>query len=287
MANKQERWISIMIVPEDGTGLRKWRLTNRKFSYLKAALVASGVFLLIGLTSMVSLVIMYGKVKDYKRSNEQLLEATSKLDTIASRLNRYAEKERKLREILDSDFQLPVSMKTEDVTSDSRLALSSGEKTGDEFGQLLKRQEDRLRMVPSIWPVNAWKVSKNFKNTGNPRLDHYGIDILAPKGSGVHATADGKVIFAGSSRVLGLHVIIDHGENNWVTKYGHNKSLLVAEGDNVIKGQTIAVYGDSEDASGTGAHLHYAMFYKGKPENPLNSLPEKSGMKIALQLNSK
>ena len=284
MVNKKERWISIMIVPEDGTGLRKWRITNRRFSFLKATLVATGIFLLIGLTSMVSLAIMYGKVKDYKRSNEQLLKATSKLDTIASRLNRYVEKERKLREILNSDFQLPGPMNASDVTSDSRLVKSPAEKTGDEFGQLLKRQEDRMRMVPSIWPVNAWKVSKKFKNTGNPLLDHYGIDILAPKGSSVHATADGKVIFAGSSRELGLHVIIDHGMNNWVTKYGHNKSLLVAEGDNVLKGQAIAVYGGSEDSSGTGAHLHYAMFYKGKPENPLNSLPEKSGLKIASQL---
>lgn len=283
MAIYKERWISIMIVPEDGTGLRKWRITNRRFTFLKAILVATGFFLLFGLASMVSLVIMSGKVKDYKSSNEQLLEAASKLDIIDSRLNRYVEKERKLREILDTDFQLPVSMKVEDVTSDSRMVMSSSDKTDDEFDQLLKRQEDRMRMIPSIWPVNAWKVSKQYKNTGNPRLDHYGIDILAPKGSSVNATADGKVIFAGSSKELGLHIVIDHGENNWVTKYGHMKSLIVAEGDYVIKGQTIAVYGGSGDSTVTGAHLHYAMFYKGKPENPLNSLPEKSGMKIALQ----
>jgi len=78
-------------------------------------------------------------------------------------------------------------------------------------------------------------------------------------------------------------VIIDHGDNGWVTKYGHNESLLVKEGDYVLKGQTIAVFGGSEGSS-TGIHLHYEMYFRGKPENPLEHLPEKPGMKVALQV---
>ncbi len=283
MTNDRQRWISIMIVPENGTRVREWRITNKMFAFLKAALVVTGVFLLLGIFSMISLAIMYGKVREYKQYNVQLLDATGKLKTIASRLERYEEKERKLREIIGSDFQLPTAMNIENIRSDSKMVSSSMEQGTDEFGRLLKRQEDRMRLVPSIWPVNAWKISKEFRNTGNPRLDHYGIDILAPKNSSVFATADGRVIFSGTDKDYGLMVVIDHGDNNWVTKYGHNESLLVKEGDYVIKGQTITIFGGSEGSS-TGAHLHYELHYKGKPENPLEHLPERPGIIIALQV---
>ena len=73
---------------------------------------------------------------------------------------------------------------------------------------------------------------------------------------------------------------INHGDNGWVTKYGHNESLLVKEGEIVRKGQRIAIYGGT-DSSSTGKHLHYAIFYKGKPVNPLeNGLKEKPWMKF-------
>ena len=283
MANERQRFISIMIVPEDGTIVRKWRLTNKRFAFLKATVVVTGVFLLIGIASMISLALMYGKVREYERYNARLIEATGKLSTIASRLERYEVKERKLRAIIGSDFQLPSAMNIENVDSDSKMVSSSMEQGTDEFGRLLKRQEDRMRLIPSIWPVNAWKISKEFRNTGNPRLDHYGIDILAPKNSSVFATADGRVVFAGFDRDYGNMVVIDHGDNGWVTKYGHNESLLVKEGDYVLKGQTIAIFGGSEGSS-TGVHLHYEMYFRGKPENPLEHLPDKPGMKVALQV---
>jgi murein DD-endopeptidase MepM/ murein hydrolase activator NlpD len=48
--------------------------------------------------------------------------------------------------------------------------------------------------------------------------------------------------------------------------------LLVKYGDTVRKGQPIAIYGGAGGAS-TGTHLHFAMYYKGKPVNPLDHLP--------------
>jgi len=112
------------------------------------------------------------------------------------------------------------------------------------------------------------------------RLDHHGIDILAPKTSTVLATADGEVAFAENDEQLGLCIIINHGENGWITKYGHNELLLVKVGEFVRKGQAIAIFGGSDKVS-TGAHLHYGMFYRGKPVNPLDYLPEIPRLKIA------
>lgn len=280
MANEGKTWISIMIVPEDGTSVRKWRITSKRFFFLKASFIASCVFILIGFASIVGLGFMYSKLTEYKHYNFQLLQATSKLNTIASRLERYEARERKLRTIIGSDFQLPAAMNAGDVISGVQVAGATPDVRTDEFGRLLRRQEERMRRVPSVWPVNAWQISKKFVNTGNKRQDHHGIDILAPRKSGVFSTADGKVVYSGFYPNYGLLIIINHGDSGWITKYGHNESLLVKEGEYVRKSQRIAVFGGS-DESGTGSHLHYGMFYRGKPVNPLDSLKEKPWMNVA------
>jgi murein DD-endopeptidase MepM/ murein hydrolase activator NlpD len=87
------------------------------------------------------------------------------------------------------------------------------------------------------------------------------------------------VVFAGNDDLLGLLVMIDH-ENGWETRYGHNESLLIKAGDTVRKGQPIAVYGGKDGAS-TGAHLHFAAYYRGKPVNPLDILPPNPTMQIS------
>lgn len=280
MANEGKKWISIMIVPEDGTGVKKWRITGRRFFYFKASFIASCVFILLGFASIVGLGFMYSKLTEYKHYNFQLLQATSKLNTIASRLERYEERERRLRAIIGSDFELPAAMNTGDALSEVQAAGTTADIRTDEFGNLMKRQEARMRRVPSVWPVTAWQISKTFSNTGNKRQDHHGIDILAPRKSGVFATADGRVVFSGFDPDFGQLVIINHGDSGWITKYGHNESLLVKEGENVRKSQRIAVFGGSDESS-TGSHLHYGMFYRGKPVNPLDSLKEKPWMNVA------
>jgi murein DD-endopeptidase MepM/ murein hydrolase activator NlpD len=73
-------------------------------------------------------------------------------------------------------------------------------------------------------------------------------------------------------------VEIDHG-NSWVTRYGHNANLLVSYGDEVKKGQTVAVYGGN-DPAGSGPHLHYAMLYNKKPVNPLDYLEPTAKMNV-------
>ena len=122
------------------------------------------------------------------------------------------------------------------------------------------------------------QVTKEFKNTGNPHTDHHGIDILAPGKTSVVASADGTVTLADIDSKLGLLVVIDHN-NGWVTKYGHNAAFMVKYGEFVKKGQQIAVFGGSDNSS-TGAHLHFGMFYKGQPVNPLHWLEKKPKLNL-------
>lgn len=279
MAAGRDKWISIMIVPEDGAGMRKWRVTSKRYLLFKAGFWFMSVFLVVGLISMVLSIVLYSKVRYYKTYNTQLVEATGKLNNVASRLDRYEEKEKKLRTMLGGDLELPeaVAVDASELEDDKTTSADAG--SANELEKAISAEEARLRRLPTMWPVEAWQISSTFKMTGDPRTDHQGIDILAPMKTGVAASADGKVIFADTDERYGNLVVIDHG-NGWQTKYGHLESMLVKPGAVVSRGSLIGVFGGSGGET-TGPHLHFAMFYKGQPVDPLVWLEEKPLLNIA------
>lgn len=270
--DRREKWISIMIVPEEGSGVKKWRITNRMFRRLKLFIGMVVVFLVIGALSLLSVGVMYAKMKHYQRSNARVLAAMKNFDTVMARLDRFEEKEKLLREILGSNIALPKAPEEAAAAAPAEQAGKSA--PANEIEHAIARREAELRKKPDVWPVRAWRLSDQFdENRG-----HYGIDVIAPKGSNVTATADGRVVFAGMDERLGMLVAIDH-ENGWETRYGHNRLLLVKYGDTVRKGQPIAIYGGTEGET-TGIHLHYEMLFREKYVDPLRYLPPISMLKI-------
>ncbi len=100
----------------------------------------------------------------------------------------------------------------------------------------------------------------------NPAERHYGLDIVAPRNESVKATLDGTVIFAGWTSESG-HVIHVQHANNLVSVYEHNAVLLKKEGQTVKAGEAIAITGNSGELS-TSPHLHFELWYDGKPIDP-------------------
>lgn len=94
---------------------------------------------------------------------------------------------------------------------------------------------------------------------------HNGIDIGIPSGTEVKAADGGLVKFSGYKGTYGKLIIIDHGANK-ETRYAHNSVLKVKAGENVFKGQLIALSGNT--GRSTGPHLHFEVRVNGNPVNP-------------------
>lgn len=121
---------------------------------------------------------------------------------------------------------------------------------------------------PSLWPVNGrllsyWGMRTDpFSGSGT---FHSGVDISAPIGTVVKATADGVVTRCEWSGAYGRLVVIDHGGGiqSW---YAHLSRFEVIPGQEVRRGQIIGGTGASGRV--TSPHLHYEVRNGGNPVNP-------------------
>lgn len=98
---------------------------------------------------------------------------------------------------------------------------------------------------------------------------HSGADIAADSGEEIRSYLDGVVEKCALSASYGYYVCIDHGDG-LKTLYAHASKLLCKEGDNVKKGDVIALVGDTGRA--TGSHLHFEVYYGGETQNPRDYL---------------
>ncbi|MEM7571330.1 MAG: M23 family metallopeptidase [Bacteroidota bacterium] len=96
-------------------------------------------------------------------------------------------------------------------------------------------------------------------------LMHRGIDLVAPLGTPVYATANGQVIFAGPNGDNGIQVRIAH-EGGYTTVYNHLQEALVKEFDVVNLGAQIAKVGNT--GASTGPHLHYEIWHNDEAIDP-------------------
>ena len=119
-----------------------------------------------------------------------------------------------------------------------------------------------------IWPV-AGTVVREFGAQGSR-----GIEIAGRPGAPVKAVDAGRIVYAGDKlKQYGLMVIVKH-DDHFVTAYGNNRRLMVAEGANVQRGTTIGEMGVGGEGQ---ALLQFEMREDGRPVDPLAYLSPGSG----------
>ena len=135
--------------------------------------------------------------------------------------------------------------------------------------------KDSLARIPSILPIENFPLDNVGASVGRKMhpfykqvVYHGGLDLVAPVGVEVRATADGRVESVDRAQKLqGTRIVIDHG-NGYETVYAHLSDLLVRRGQKVRRGDVIGRTGNS--GTSFAPHLHYEVILNGAQLDPLN-----------------
>ncbi len=171
-----------------------------------------------------------------------------------------------LSEPATGDGQLPnllADLQSLDNTLDQQLQ----QLTALESLMLDRKLSDRAQ--PRGRPIKTGWLSSYFGKRADPVSGksswHKGVDFAGKRGAPVIAVSDGVVSFSGDRYGYGNMVEIRHG-NGYVTRYAHNQENVVAVGDKVSQGQTIALIGST--GRSTGPHVHFEVHRNGQPVDP-------------------
>ena len=169
----------------------------------------------------------------------------------------------------------------------NEIGSATGEKS--EYQKQLEEQEKLLNEIEEqiaraanpdayegtatgfIWPCPSYtRISSRFGPRPQPvpgaSTNHKGVDLAAPYGANILASAAGVVTTSKYSASAGNYVVIAHG-NGISTVYMHASSLLVSVGQTVSQGQVIAKVGSTGYSSGN--HLHFGVIKNGTYVDPL------------------
>jgi murein DD-endopeptidase MepM/ murein hydrolase activator NlpD len=142
---------------------------------------------------------------------------------------------------------------------------------------VLMNENLQERVYPQGRPVSSGWISSYFGKrtdpfTGKP-ANHTGVDFAGKMGQEIAAVADGVVTWSGDRYGYGVMIEINHG-NGYSTRYAHNSENLVNVGDEVKKGQSVALMGETGRA--TGPNLHFEVLKNGHRVNPVNFIRDRA-----------
>lgn len=152
------------------------------------------------------------------------------------------------------------------------VQMASQSRSYDTISLLATKKAEMLASIPAIRPLkNMYSISSGFGRRYHPILKtlrpHTGIDIAAPRGTPVYATADGYISGEPGGSGYGIVVIINHGYS-YKSVYAHLSKKAVKAGQKVKRGQIIGYVGNT--GLSLGPHLHYEIIKNGSYVNPVH-----------------
>ena len=286
----RSRFHTIVFVPQSQKRTRQFRVSGR---WLTTVAVAAA--LVLGFVGWVTItqVRSAAELRDLariERENEELRRANDSFEASISRLQQaLTDAEDRTRELaIVAGLEQMVGGEPENRpfetgaggsyassaapnNHDLSLLEARASRLGGRLDEVNGAVEDRLlllRSTPMISPVRG-VINSGFGFRRDPitgqRSHHDGIDISADRGQPVFATADGIVVRAERAGNLGRAVYLVH-RFGYETRFGHLSKILVEEGQEIRRGDTLGWVGNSGRA--TGYHLHYEVRLSGDTRDP-------------------
>jgi murein DD-endopeptidase MepM/ murein hydrolase activator NlpD len=250
------------------------------------AIYAIGVLAVIGLFSVAGMASSYArmawKVANYNALQEQMGHLRNQYEALEKEATETNEQLASLQ-VLASEVTVAFGVKQKlegpsDIKAEGAL-LPDFNETLEQYdflkGAKLSRRLARpisASARPSLWPVIG-RLGSSFGERTDPfngmGAFHAGIDLTVDQGTPVKVTGDGVVLRAEWSGGYGKLVVVDHG-NGLQTYYGHLSRFTVVPGQDVRRGQVLAMSGST--GRSTAPHLHYEVHQSGTPVNPYRFL---------------
>ena len=279
---KQDYFILVLAHSLHGR-LRRVHIPHR-FVYGILMLAVFGLLSLAGVVS--SYARMALKVSNYNSLRSEADNLRARYARLQSTVNQTNEQLATLQNFAEQ-VTVAYGIKQElegpsDLVSEARLTPTISESIAEynylesstvpHYSNRRSRSVLRQTMAPAGWPVNG-RLESGYGVRSDPFSGegayHTGVDISAPMGTRVLATADGQVVHAGMSGGYGRLCIVDHG-NGYQTYYGHLSRLSVMVGQEIRHGDVIGAVGMT--GRSTGPHLHYEVRVGSAPVNPYRFL---------------
>ena len=162
---------------------------------------------------------------------------------------------KKLAQILESDVDSLINKLLGDVSLPSSGAVSSGKEESYQLPVKHTKGGKEIDEKNKPWIVGTF-IPGQYVNVTHPQ-GHNGVDLKAPRGTPIYPIASGEVIEAREYGKGGKTLKVSHEDGKVVSYYAHMDEVLVSPGQKVTQGTVIGRMGDTGNAKGRGAHLHY------------------------------
>ena len=255
---------------EEKVSFKLSRLNVFVVGTLSAVALIAATIVLVAFTSLREYIPGYAST-DLKRQAVSLAEVTDSLSQIISYNERYIER---IRMVLKGDYA-PSQIENDSLDLPFNLDTTTVALTPIREDSILRARvalEDRYNLFESntkaletaLFPPVSGLITQGF----DQEIKHYAIDITAEEDAPVKAITSGTVVFSEWTSDTGYVIMIQH-RNGMLSVYKHNGALLKNQGDQVLAGEVVAAVGNTGEYS-TGAHLHFELWEKDRPVNPLN-----------------
>lgn len=251
------------------------------FNYARVMLVLGLAFLITVLLSVYLVTVVLEQWLDprytVRQTNRQLVDLTVRLDSLEYELALREQYVQNIHRIIGGDTSFFEGLDEDRVRVDVNNAdmefRESIQPIDSQIRAEFEGQEMGVMSYTTSRPGDFQDLFLFSPLSGivtdgfNPKLNHFGVDIVAKENEPVKCVADGVVILSSWTLDGGYVMGVQH-RGNLVSVYKHNSDLFKNVGNFVSAGEIIAVIGNTGELT-SGPHLHFELWHNGNPVNPV------------------
>ena len=255
--------------------------TTISFTYAKAVLISFAIFLVILALSTWLVTSALEQWLDPRHTEREfrreLVKLTQTVDALRDTVRQREVYIENIRKIISGEDDEYARVEDRELTAEQ---IAQGESNTEEMSaaDLEFRKEFERRALGSplsgsssellqeVFLFNPLETDAIVSSKFDPKINHFGIDLISRRDEPVKSAGDGTVIFADWTVEDGNVIAIQH-RSNLISIYKHNSELLKKVGNFVSQGEIISIIGNTGELS-TGPHLHFELWYNGNPVDP-------------------